>query len=109
MSVHLNRPRRCFSKGTLPVIRELFSFDDGYRDNYLNAFPILKQLEIPATIFLAAGVVGCKRVIWHECRKTFTIHEAQVLTRMKLANIGIGLLINFNVKRLVDGIRSFRL
>ncbi len=41
--------------------------------------------------------------------KTLPIHEAQLLTYMKLASIGKGLLINFNVKRLVDGIRRFRL
>jgi GxxExxY protein len=37
------------------------------------------------------------------------IHEAQLLTYMKLATMDKGLLINFNVKRLVDGIRRFRL
>ncbi len=37
------------------------------------------------------------------------IHEAQLLTYMKLATVNKGLLINFNVKRLVDGIRRFRL
>ena len=41
--------------------------------------------------------------------KILPIHEAQLLTYMKLANISVGLLINFNVKRLVDGIRRFRL
>ena len=35
------------------------------------------------------------------------IHQAQLLTYMKLARIGTGLLINFNVKRLRDGIRRF--
>ena len=33
------------------------------------------------------------------------IHEAQLLTYMKLASVRIGLLINFNVKRLKDGIK----
>jgi GxxExxY protein len=33
------------------------------------------------------------------------IHEAQVLTYLKLTNIPTGLLINFNVPRLRDGIR----
>ena len=33
------------------------------------------------------------------------IHEAQLLTYMKLADIKIGLLMNFNVKRLKDGIK----
>ncbi len=35
------------------------------------------------------------------------IHEAQLLTYMKLAAIKTGLLINFNVKRLQNGIKRF--
>jgi GxxExxY protein len=37
------------------------------------------------------------------------IHKAQLLTYMKLADIDTGLLINFNVKRLKDGIQRFRI
>jgi GxxExxY protein len=35
------------------------------------------------------------------------IHEAQLLTYMKLAGVKIGLLINFNVTKLTDGIQRF--
>ena len=35
------------------------------------------------------------------------IHEAQLLTYMRLAEIKIGLLINFNVMKLKDGIKRF--
>ena len=35
------------------------------------------------------------------------IHEAQLLTYMKLSRIDVGLLINFNVRVLRDGIRRF--
>ena len=35
------------------------------------------------------------------------IHEAQVLTYMKLLNVRIGLLINFNVQMLKKGIKRF--
>jgi len=35
------------------------------------------------------------------------IHEAQVLTYMKLARVGVGLLINFNVDVLRKGVRRF--
>jgi len=35
------------------------------------------------------------------------IHEAQLLTYMKLAKVPVGLLINFNVELLRDGIRRF--
>ena len=39
--------------------------------------------------------------------KTLPIHEAQILTYTKLANIQVGLLINFNVERLKEGIKRF--
>lgn len=39
--------------------------------------------------------------------KVSPIHKAQILTYMKLASIPTGLLINFNVKRLVDGVERF--
>lgn len=35
------------------------------------------------------------------------IHKAQLLTYMKLSGIRTGLLINFNVQRLVDGVERF--
>ncbi len=37
--------------------------------------------------------------------KILSIHQAQLLTYMKLADISIGLLINFNVNYLKDGIK----
>jgi GxxExxY protein len=37
------------------------------------------------------------------------IHQAQLLTYMKLAKIDTGLLINFNVTKLIDGIKRFKL
>jgi GxxExxY protein len=39
--------------------------------------------------------------------KILTIHEAQLLTYMKLANVRLGLLINFNVTLLKSGIKRF--
>jgi GxxExxY protein len=35
------------------------------------------------------------------------LHEARTLTYMRLCNLKIGLLINFNVSRLKDGVRRF--
>ncbi len=36
------------------------------------------------------------------------IHQAQLLSYMKLANIDTGLIINFNVEILKDGIKRFK-
>ena len=44
--------------GEMPARCVSITFDDGYADNYLHAFPILKQRGLPATIFLATGFVG---------------------------------------------------
>ena len=41
--------------------------------------------------------------------KVSGIHKAQLLTYMKLSQISTGLLINFNVQRLTDGIQRFKL
>lgn len=39
----------------IPEKSILITFDDGYMDNYTNAFPILKELDMKATIFLISG------------------------------------------------------
>lgn len=36
----------------------LVTFDDGYKNNFIEAYPILKELKIPAVIFLATDYIG---------------------------------------------------
>ncbi|MBN2331332.1 MAG: polysaccharide deacetylase family protein [Candidatus Aenigmarchaeota archaeon] len=36
----------------------VLTFDDGYKDNRTNAYPVLKRHDVPATIFLISGRIG---------------------------------------------------
>lgn len=40
------------------------TFDDGYMDNYINAYPLLKKYNIPATIFLTTDCIGKDYFFW---------------------------------------------
>jgi peptidoglycan/xylan/chitin deacetylase (PgdA/CDA1 family) len=54
------------AEGDVPGKSVAVTFDDGYEDNYLNAFPILRRYDLPATIFLATGCIGNGNVLWHD-------------------------------------------
>ncbi|MBI5874087.1 MAG: polysaccharide deacetylase family protein [Candidatus Omnitrophica bacterium] len=40
------------------------TIDDGYRDNFELALSVLKEFDVPVTIFLTAGLIGTKEKIW---------------------------------------------
>lgn len=40
------------------------TFDDGYRDNYTNALPILKKEQVPFAIYVTTGFVDNKLSMW---------------------------------------------
>jgi GxxExxY protein len=73
----------------LPVVYKNVKLDTGYRIDLLVENEVL--VELKAVEFL------------------LPVHEAQILSYMKLSECKLGLLINFNVKLLKQGIKRFSL
>ncbi len=42
------------------------TFDDGWRDNFLHALPLLRERQLTATIFLPVRFIGTERRLWQE-------------------------------------------
>jgi peptidoglycan/xylan/chitin deacetylase (PgdA/CDA1 family) len=51
--------------GSLPRRAACVTFDDGYRDNYTVAAPVLKRYGLPATIFVSTGFLDGGRM-WND-------------------------------------------
>jgi peptidoglycan/xylan/chitin deacetylase (PgdA/CDA1 family) len=49
-----------------PASACVITFDDGWRDNYDNALPILARYDLPSLIFLPMNYIGATRVFWQE-------------------------------------------
>jgi len=46
------------SKKHIPYKTVAVTFDDGYKDNYTTAFPVLKKYNIPAAVFVVVNKIG---------------------------------------------------
>ena len=70
------------AKADCPERAVAITFDDGYRDNYDYAFPILKKYQLPATIFLATGAIETGNLIWHD--RVFDAFRFATASRVRL-------------------------
>ncbi|MBF0531859.1 MAG: polysaccharide deacetylase family protein [Candidatus Omnitrophica bacterium] len=51
------RPDYYYQLPNPAYLKIIITFDDGYRDNFTNAFPVLRQWNLPASFFLATGMI----------------------------------------------------
>lgn len=54
----------------------MITFDDGYRDNYELALPVLRQQAVPATFFITSGFLDERRLAWWD-EIAWMVHSSQ--------------------------------
>jgi peptidoglycan/xylan/chitin deacetylase (PgdA/CDA1 family) len=64
--VSLERFARELATGRISPRSIVVTFDDGYRDNVINAQPLLEKHGVPATLFVATGYLDSGRDFWWE-------------------------------------------
>jgi peptidoglycan/xylan/chitin deacetylase (PgdA/CDA1 family) len=70
------------------------TFDDGYRNNLTIGLPILRQFDVPATIYLASGLIGTSARLW-----TTRIELAFAVSRRDIVDLSA---VDLGVHRLGD-------
>ena len=103
---------RTLGPGLLETIYEqCLACELAYRDVAImrqSALPIVyRNIRMEAGLRIDLVVGGLVVVEIKAVERLLPVHEAQLLTYLKLSNLTLGLLINFNVVRLKDGVRRF--
>ena len=54
--------------GTSQAARDVavITFDDGYRDVYAHAFPVMRDLRVPGVVYVPSGFIGTGRRLGHD-------------------------------------------
>ena len=68
---------------TLPKRAAAITFDDGYRDNYQYAYPVLKRYGLPATFFLATDYIDNRKLFWWD-QLSYILHK----THLQVIEVG---------------------
>ncbi len=83
----------------LPPRTAAITIDDGYRDMYINAYPILKKYGLPATVFLATGHIGTGNLFWWD-KVGYAIWKTRLNT-LELGELGTHYLASADDRRRV--------
>jgi peptidoglycan/xylan/chitin deacetylase (PgdA/CDA1 family) len=75
------------SREHLPDNVAVITFDDGFANNHSVAYPLLKELNLPATIFLTTDLVGTDRLLWFD--ELFMLFLETKVNKIDLSAFGL--------------------
>lgn len=82
------------------------TFDDGYKNNYQHAYPILRLYRVPFTIFLTTGYIGNrKKVWWHHLQEIVNYCEEKISIRIGSRILEFDLSVLSDKRRLFSEVR----
>lgn len=64
--ISLESLHKQIQRGSFEPYSVVITFDDGYHNNFFNAYPLLLKYRMPATIFVTAGFVDKDEYIWSD-------------------------------------------
>lgn len=62
----------------------VITFDDGWRDFYDHAFPLLTKYNFPATVFLPTGYIGSKNKFWTDIFAELLLRKQNISPDVKI-------------------------
>ncbi|GAG99117.1 unnamed protein product, partial [marine sediment metagenome] len=62
------------------------TFDDGYKNSFIDAYPILKKYKVPATLFLTSGLINENKLAWWDQVELFYGDKSKVESMKNLPN-----------------------
>jgi peptidoglycan/xylan/chitin deacetylase (PgdA/CDA1 family)/SAM-dependent methyltransferase len=74
--------------GTLPRRAATVTFDDGTRNLATHAAPVLRELGVPAAVFLATGPMGTAAALWPD--RLWLSFARTTATEVDLSSVGLG-------------------
>lgn len=74
--------------GKMPDHTVVITVDDGYRDFYEYAFPILKKYNVPATLFVTTGFIAQDLWLWPD-KITWLLKQSNSIPDLKLGELAL--------------------
>lgn len=95
------------TNGSFPPAHEIvLTFDDGLRNNLTVVYPILRQLQVPATMFVCPALVESGAWLWnHEMRCRMQTLAAPDLAELRMKLLAPGM----SVDAIVEWMKTLRL